>query len=81
MGATNLRDRREVDVRKQKVGTAPRWSRKRQETLTVPEEHLDHCFICESTGKDYSVVLVGKATETKLILAHLAPFKVVTCSG
>ena len=41
----------------------------------MPEVHLDYCFIREAAGKDYSVVLVGKDRETKLILAHVVPFK------
>ena len=53
----------------------PHRSRNSQETLTVPEVHLDYCFIREAAGKDYSVVLVGKDRETKLILAHVVPFK------
>ena len=46
-----------------------------RETLTVPEVHLDYCFIREVAGEDYSVVLVGKDRETKLILAQVVPFK------
>ena len=41
----------------------------------MAEVHLDYCFIREAAGKDYSVVLVGKDRETKLILAHVVPFK------
>ena len=42
---------------------------------TVPEVHLDYCSIREVAGEDHSVVLVGKDRETKLILAHVVPFK------
>ena len=41
----------------------------------MPEVHLDYCFIREVAGEDYSVVLVEKDRETKLILAHVVPFK------
>jgi len=37
-----------------------------EEVLTVPEIHLDYCFIRDAAGEDYSVVLVGKDRETKL---------------
>ena len=50
-------------------------SRNSQETLTVPEVHLDCCFIREAAGKDFSVVPEVKDRETKLILAHIVPFK------
>ena len=53
----------------------PHRVRNSQETLTVPEVHLDYCFSREVAGQDYSVVLVGKDRETKLILAHVVPFK------
>ena len=45
------------------------------EALAVPEIHLDYCFIREAAGEDYSVVLVGKDRETKLVLAHGLPCK------
>ena len=54
------------------AGRAEDWphrARNSQETLTVPEVHLDYCFIREVAGEDYSVVLVGKDRGTKLILA------------
>ena len=36
---------------------------------------MDYCFIRETAGEDYSVVLVGKERETKLIMAHVVPCK------
>ncbi len=45
------------------------------EQLTVPEVHLDYCFIREAEGEEHSVVLVGKDRETKLIMSHVVPCK------
>ena len=54
---------------------------KEEVDLTVPEVHLDYCFIREAAGEDYSVVLVGKDRETKLIMAHVVPCKGAMLSG
>ena len=59
----------------------PHTKRDVEETLTVPEVSLDYCFIRETAGEDYSVVLVGKDRETKLILSHVAPCKGGISSG
>ena len=53
----------------------PHLTKNTQESLIIPEVHLDYCFIREGPGEDYSVVLVGKDRETKLILAHVVPCK------
>ena len=52
------------------AGRAKEWpqrARNSPETLTVPEVHLDYCFIREVAGEDYSVVLVeGPGDEVDL---------------
>ena len=66
------------------AGRAKDWPHRAQkevEELAVPEICVDYCFIREEAGDDYSVVLVGKDRGTKLILAHVVPFKGGTLSG
>jgi hypothetical protein len=53
----------------------PHLQRGPEEPLEIPEVSMDYCFIREKAGEDYSVVLVGKDRETKLIMAHVVPCK------
>ena len=66
------------------AGRAKDWphrQNKEVEQLAVPEVNLDYCFLRDEAGEEYSVVLVGKDRETKLMLAHVVPMKGGTSSG
>jgi hypothetical protein len=60
------------------AGRAKDWLHRqvaKDEPLEVPEVCMDYCFLREKAGEDYTVVLVGKDRETKLIMAHVVPCK------
>ena len=59
------------------AGRAKDWPHKsiKEKVLEVPEVHFDYCFPRDGPGEDYSVVLVGKDRESKMIMAHVVPFK------
>ena len=60
------------------AGRAKDWPHQTKEAdgpLSVPEIHMDYCFLRNRKGEDYQPVLVGKDRESKLFFAHVVPCK------